>query len=533
MAFTRPVNTRSILEGAVAVAVTLGVGALVVVDGQIPSAATTLFFIPIIVVAYRHPLVVSVGLALLASFFSSPAMALIGVTFEDSVLPVLWLGWPAVYLFLAVSLNQWASIQAQRNQLDEAERDLGEVTARNLRRETELETLSAIHTSIMSGDDEPQLVQEITRRVAQASGAKICTITMPIDNVTQRPFLPVGFAEETFNDHFPNGAPYGEGVDGWAMLHRRVAATQNVFEDPRYEQMREFAAATGFISAAAAPVELDQDVHGALMICYPEPREFTAEELTRLERLASQTEIAIRSVRQRESLSRFAFETALALTEAIESRDPYTGGHCRRLAEYAGFVAERLMFNTSEVESVRLGAALHDMGKIVVPDNILKKPDKLTPEEYAIVKQHCYSGGQICKRVGFLMNAYPIVYHHHERWDGKGYPDGVKGEKIPMGARIVAVVDAYDAMTTDRPYRQALPLPDVFNELRDGAGSQWDPQIIDVFIDTVRTHGDPERGIYRTETGLYIPGISDPRDKPAGIPDTHPSHDHEHSERLS
>ena len=145
---------------------------------------------------------------------------------------------------------------------------------------------------------------------------------------------------------------------------------------------------------------------------------------------------------------------------------------------------------------MRLGAALHDMGKIVVPDSILKKPGKLTPEEYAIVKQHCYSGGQICKRVGFLMNAYPIVYHHHERWDGKGYPDGLKGEKIPLGARIVAVVDAYDAMTTDRPYREAMPLDEVSSILRDGAGRQWDPRIVESFIETVTIHGDPERGIY-------------------------------------
>ena len=238
------------------------------------------------------------------------------------------------------------------------------------------------------------------------------------------------------------------------------------------------------------------------------------EELARLERLAHQTEIAIRSVRQRESLSRFAFETALALTEAIESRDPYTGGHCRRLAEYAGSVAERLMFPTHEIEAVRLGAALHDMGKIVVPDSILKKPGKLTPEEYAVVKQHCYSGGQICKRVGFLMSAYPIVYHHHERWDGKGYPDSLKGDRIPMGARIVAVVDAYDAMTTDRPYRETMPIREVWSILKDGAGHQWDQQIVSVFIDTVKERGfadddhhhSPEG--HRRESGLVIPGHS-------------------------
>jgi HD-GYP domain-containing protein (c-di-GMP phosphodiesterase class II) len=423
-------------------------------------------------------------------------------------MPVLWLGWPAVYLFLAVSLNQWSSMQQQRSQLNDTERHLTEVSARNMKREQELETLSAIHTTILSGSDEPTVVQEITSRVAQVSGAKICTITLPIGTTGQRPFLPVGFAEEVFNRFFPEGAPYGEGVDGWAMLHHRVAASRNVFEDPRYERTRDFAALVGFVAAAAAPVELDKDVMGALMVCYPEERDFAPEELTRLERLARQTEIAIRSVRQRESLSRFAFDTALALTEAIESRDPYTGDHCRRLADYAAVVAGELAMPAPEIEVVRLGAALHDMGKIVVPDSILKKADKLTPEEYAIVKQHCYSGGQICKRVGFLMNAYPIVYHHHERWDGKGYPDGLKAEKIPVGARIVAIVDAYDAMTSDRPYRKAMPFEAAAEILRDGAGQQWDPAVVKVFIEAIKVHGDPhddEHEHTAREDGLVRP----------------------------
>ena len=135
---------------------------------------------------------------------------------------------------------------------------------------------------------------------------------------------------------FPQGVPYGEGVEGGAILHKRVAAARNVFEDPRYDRLRDFAAVAGYAGSAAAPLELDQETSGALVICYPEERDFTAEELTRLERLARQTELAIRSVKQRESLSRFAFDTALALTEAIESRDPYTGGHCRRLAPGSG-----------------------------------------------------------------------------------------------------------------------------------------------------------------------------------------------------
>jgi HD-GYP domain-containing protein (c-di-GMP phosphodiesterase class II) len=475
------------IESAAAFVVTFCIGALVIYDGQIPSAFTTLFFLPIIFVAYRFPLSVAVCVAALASLFSSPLVELIGVPLNDSIKPVLWLGWPAVYLFLAVSLNQWSSIQQQRTQLEATERGLLDISERNDKREQELGTLSAIHKTILSDSDEVSVVKEITSRVAEVCGAKICSITVPIGTSGQRPFLPTGFTEEVFNRFFPDGAPYGEGVDGWAILHRRVAACSNVFVDPRYDKMRDFAAIAGFVSAAAAPVELDEGLIAALVICYPEERDFQPDELARLERMAQQTELAIRSVRQRESLASLAFETALTLTEAIESRDPYTGDHCRRLAEYAVVIAGELALPPKDIEVIRLGAALHDMGKIVVPDSILKKPDKLTPDEYTIIKQHCYSGGQICKRVGFLMNAYPVVYHHHERWDGKGYPDGLNGERIPLGARIVSVVDAYDAMTSDRPYRSAMPYEAAISILKDGAGSQWDPRIVRVLLETIDT----------------------------------------------
>jgi HD-GYP domain-containing protein (c-di-GMP phosphodiesterase class II) len=423
---------------------------------------------------------------------------------NEAMMPSFWLAWPAFYLFIAVMANQWHSIQLQRATLARSEDSVNELSERNVRRERELETLSAIHTAIMSGVDEPMVVEEITKRVAETCDARFASVTLPVGTQRQRPLLPFGFTSETFRKFFPQGAPYGEGVDGWAMLHRKVASARNVFEDPRYDRMRDFAALVGYVSAAAAPFQVDDEVYGALLICYPEEREFTGEELTRLERLARQAELAIRSVRQRESLSRFAFDTAIALTEAIESRDPYTGGHCRRLADYAALTARELQMPEREVEAIRLGAALHDMGKIVVPDSILKKPDKLTPEEYAIVKQHCYSGGQICKRVGFLQAAYPIVYHHHERWDGRGYPDGIAGERIPLGARIVAVMDAYDAMTTDRPYRQSMSFEEAMAILKDGGGSQWDPMIVDTFVQMLMAR--PElQGEEAFHEGLILP----------------------------
>ncbi len=482
-----------VAECVAALLATVGITVLTVVGGRTPSVFTTLYFLPIVFVAYRHPLVYALIVSALASFASSPAMALFGVKMDELVMPVLWLGWPAVYLFLAVTLNQWASIRVQRDQLDDTERHLLEVKARNDKREEELETISVIHNTILAGDEEKALLEGITWRVAELTRAKVSAIVIPTASNGERPYVSYGFAVEEFTRIFPDGAPYGEGVAGWAILHGHAATSSNVSTDPRYDRLREFAQAAGYLSAAAAPFQFDKGVTAALIICYAEEHDFSGEEIIRLERLARQAELAIRSSRQRESLARFAFETAIALTEAIESRDPYTGGHCHRLADHATLAAQKLALPPREIEVIRLGAALHDVGKVVVPDSVLKKPGKLTPDEFAIVKQHCYSGGQICKRVPFLLDVYPIVYHHHERWDGNGYPDGLPGERIPLGARIVAVVDAYDAMTTERPYRDPMSHEAAVEILMDGAGRQWDPTLVRVFLEAVSVErGTPE-----------------------------------------
>jgi HD-GYP domain-containing protein (c-di-GMP phosphodiesterase class II) len=484
-------NHKCIAEFTLALAATVMIASLVIADGHVPSVFTTLFFAPIIFMAYRHPLPYSLVVAVIASLSTSPAMGLFGVQINDSVMPVLWLGWPAVYLFLAVTLNQWANIKTQRDQLDKTVEHLLEVQANNDRRQQELETLSVIHSTIMAGNDEMAVLEEITRRVAELTGAKLCSLVVSSRGNGEHPCATYGFHKDDFTRLFPNGAPYGEGVAGWCILHRRIATSSDVLQDPRCDGLREFALTTGYRAAAAAPLEFDEGVTAALLICYGEERQFVPEELTRLERLARQTELAIGSVRQRENLSRFAFDTALALTEAIESRDPYTGGHCHRLAEQAARVARHLALPQREIEIVRMGAALHDVGKVIVPDAILKKPGKLTPDEFVVVKQHCYVGGQICKRVPFLMDVYPIVYHHHERWDGQGYPDGLCGERIPQGARIVAVADAYDSMTSDRPYRQAMSHQAAVEILRDGAGRQWDPTVVRIFLERVEEEDAP------------------------------------------
>ncbi len=173
------------------------------------------------------------------------------------------------------------------------------------------------------------------------------------------------------------------------------------------------------------------------------------------------------------------------LAAAVEAKDPYTEGHLRRLEQYAIQVAVALGLSPHQAMMVRYGALLHDIGKIAVPDAILRKPEKLSDEEFAIIKEHPVTGERICRPLRFGAEVGPIVRSHHERWDGSGYPDGLVGEAAPLGARIVAIVDAFDAMTTHRPYRAALGVREALATLRTGAARQWDPRLVQAFAQVV------------------------------------------------
>ncbi|MEZ5101898.1 MAG: response regulator [Thermoleophilia bacterium] len=169
-----------------------------------------------------------------------------------------------------------------------------------------------------------------------------------------------------------------------------------------------------------------------------------------------------------------------ALANAIEVRDSITGGHTERLADIAVKLAGCLGLPDDELESVRLGALLHDVGKIGIPDSILLKEGPLEPSELELMRRHTLIGDWMLEPLDALSAARPAVRHHHERWDGSGYPDGLAGEQIPLAARIVALADAVEAMTAARPYRDALDVDDVLGELSRGRGSQWDPTIVDL-----------------------------------------------------
>ena len=171
-----------------------------------------------------------------------------------------------------------------------------------------------------------------------------------------------------------------------------------------------------------------------------------------------------------------------SMADAVDLRDPYTGGHSRRVTEYSLRILHEMSVIGPEVDLIRSAARVHDIGKIGIPDQILNKPGRLTPEEKGIMDSHPARGAELLARYTDFARGMNIVRHHHERWDGQGYPDGLKGLDIPFGARVIAVADSFDAMTSDRPYRTGIPIDKAAQILREGRGHQWESIVIDAFL---------------------------------------------------
>lgn len=176
-------------------------------------------------------------------------------------------------------------------------------------------------------------------------------------------------------------------------------------------------------------------------------------------------------------------EMVECITSALDARDPYTGNHSRRVSDMACFLCQKLGISHEETQEIHISGHLHDIGKIGVPDRVLLKPGKLNDEEWALMKKHPEIGADILSKSPHFSRIAAIILHHHERWDGKGYPFGAKGTEIPIGARIIAVCDSIDAMASARAYRKALPLDVVKSEIEKNIGIMYDPKIAQVALD--------------------------------------------------
>ena len=267
-------------------------------------------------------------------------------------------------------------------------------------------------------------------------------------------------------------------VIDWAIKKGRTIALPDIEEDIEDSEK---------VTFVLVPLIAHDKPVGLIDIITDSPEgEITNRDLSLLTILAKQAALAIENVKLYESIKKDQISIIRALASTVDAKDHYTLGHSQKVSEFSVLISEELGLSEREIEIVKYAGLLHDIGKIAMPDDIIKKPSRFNEQDFEIAKKHPVIGAKIIKEIESLAPMVPIVLYHHERFDGKGYPDGLRGEDIPLGARIVHVADAYDTMVSARAYRDMLPPELAISELRKNAGTQFDPKIVDAFITSLR-----------------------------------------------
>ncbi|RME87383.1 MAG: response regulator [Planctomycetota bacterium] len=296
----------------------------------------------------------------------------------------------------------------------------------------------------------------------------------------------VGLSPEIIKD---TEVSVGEGISGYvAQTGAPLVLNSNSNTDPnsRFYQLLK---RSNIVTAICHPLLSQRQVIGVLNLTKTSKgSQFTRSDLEFVSILAGQAATAIENARLYENLRQSYFNTIVSLNHALEAKDPYTRGHSERVAHYSLMIAQQLGLSQEDCEKIEAGAKLHDIGKIGVPDRVLLKNGRLTKDEFEMIKLHPKIGAAILEPLGIFKDLIPIVKYHHERWDGKGYNEGLKEEEIPFDAAIVAVADTLDAMTSTRPYRKSLDFDSVVNEIGRFKGRQFHPIVADAFLELAQNH---------------------------------------------
>ena len=344
----------------------------------------------------------------------------------------------------------------------------------------ELEAVFQVSNSMVSFPVFSQVADLVVRMVASIMKVEGCSLRLyDKERKVLLPSASFGLDDNYFQK---NPLHLGEGVSGLAIKERLPIIVNDLLQDQRVRYARELAE-QGYRAIMCVPILFYDEVLGTLTVYGKEPHAFSYHERRLLSTFATQTALAIKNTELHENTQIGYLDTINALVMAMEARHSYTRGHAERVTRYALEVGRKVNLSETEMNAIRYTGKLHDIGKIAVPDHILDKPGKLTVAERAQVELHPSRGAEILESLKFLQNGICVVRNHHERFDGRGYPDGLMGESIPLIARVVSLADAFDAMTTDRSYRKAMGVPDAILEIRRHTGTQFDPRISEAFLE--------------------------------------------------
>jgi HD-GYP domain-containing protein (c-di-GMP phosphodiesterase class II) len=272
--------------------------------------------------------------------------------------------------------------------------------------------------------------------------------------------------------------PVGEGIAGWVAREGKSVLIADAQNDPRFFRKADHKTEFKTRSVIAVPLKTKDKLIGVLEVLNKKNNEpFNDDDVSMLEALSNQAAVAVENAKLYANVRELFLNTVRSLAAAIETKDLYTRGHSERVTMFSELIARELGFSGEETENLNLAGLLHDIGKIGIDESILRKPSKLTPAEFGEIRKHPEYAANILATIPQLRHIIPSIKHHHERYDGNGYPAGLRGEDIPYFSRILAIADTFDAMNSSRPYRAALPFSVCLAEIERCSGTQFDPEI--------------------------------------------------------
>ena len=348
--------------------------------------------------------------------------------------------------------------------------------ARTNNRSSQLHVFKSLSALINSTLDAKEIRKRATEAATALMDAEAGSLLL-VDHGKKELFFEVALGEK--GDKLQEvRLKIGTGLAGWVAENDQPLIIHDVQKDSRF--FRDSDRANNFTTRnmICAPVKSKNTILGVLQAINKKRGRFSTGDLEIFIALANHVASAIENANLYEQQRQTFFETTFALAEALEKRDPYTAGHVQRVSSYSMIMGEMLGLPPEEMEKLKLSAVLHDIGKIGVADRILLKESHLDEAEREAMNQHPRHGAEILGFVKQLTDVIPGVRGHHERYDGAGYPDKLKGDEIPLVARIIAVADTFDAITTDRPYRKGVSFSIAFAELKRSSGIQFDPDAV-------------------------------------------------------
>ena len=343
----------------------------------------------------------------------------------------------------------------------------------------EAEFVYCIAREILSTLDFDKILRSIVDRLTDELNLERCAVLL-LDNTTDELFIKYarGLNRQSIER---TKIKKGEKISGWVMEQDELVHSEDVNRDSRFARRKQEKYYTRAL--ISIPLVVKNECIGVININNKKTGErFTDSELQLFREIAAELSIGIENARLYKNLQEVYIRTIKALTLAIDAKDHYTEAHSEHVTTYAVDIARELGLGLMEIEAIKEASQLHDLGKIGVHDYILIKPEKLTPQEWEEIKLHALKGAEILEPLGFKKEVTELIKQHHERYDGKGYPQGYKADEIALGARIMTAADAYDAMITKRPYRKAYSKKEAVEELKKNSGSQFDPRVINAFL---------------------------------------------------